>query len=236
MAQQATKTQTLWTTTDHSKHKALQKTFSSGAQSIGRPTRQNCGSCHFKGGGGDGVKHGDLDTSLTRPNKPWMFTWGPTARTFDCTRCHTTALHNIAGRVYTRPAATDRKSLIEDDLTAKITCESCHSSTPHKAGVQSQRPHGQGGLPELPHPGIRPGEPHQDVLGLVPVRQVKGRQALQKKDEFGKDSYDDHQGQMKWAKNVKPEYYWFNGSINTTTAKDTIDPSQVVISHPVGTG
>ncbi len=34
-----------------------------------RPERQNCGACHFNGGGGDGVKHGDLDTSLTKPNK-----------------------------------------------------------------------------------------------------------------------------------------------------------------------
>jgi hypothetical protein len=34
------------------------------AQAVGRPTRKNCGSCHFKGGGGDGVKHGDKDTGL----------------------------------------------------------------------------------------------------------------------------------------------------------------------------
>ncbi|MCG8428518.1 MAG: cytochrome C, partial [Chromatiales bacterium] len=29
------------------------------AQSVGKPGRENCGSCHFYGGGGDGVKHGD---------------------------------------------------------------------------------------------------------------------------------------------------------------------------------
>jgi hypothetical protein len=41
---------------------------------------------------------------------------------------------------------------------------------------------------------------------------------------------------MKWAKNVKPEYYWYNGSISSTTAKDPIDPSGKVVSlsHPVG--
>ena len=32
------------------------------AQSVGRPARKNCGTCHFFGGGGDGVKHGDLDS------------------------------------------------------------------------------------------------------------------------------------------------------------------------------
>ena len=37
------------------------------AQSVGRPSRQNCGSCHFNGGGGNAVKHGDLDESLYFP-------------------------------------------------------------------------------------------------------------------------------------------------------------------------
>ena len=34
------------------------------AQSVRVPTRENCGKCHFDGGGGNGVKHGDLDDSL----------------------------------------------------------------------------------------------------------------------------------------------------------------------------
>ena len=100
-------------------------------QDIGRPTRANCGGCHFKGGGGDGVKHGDLDSSLTKPNKALDVHMGIDGQDFDCVRCHTTKRHNIAGRIYTDPAFKHRKSLIEDDLTAKISCESCHSSTPH---------------------------------------------------------------------------------------------------------
>ena len=59
---------------------------------------------------------------------------GTDGQDFDCTRCHTTRQHHIAGRIYTAPAYTDRKSLVEDDLIAKITCESCHTSTPHKEG------------------------------------------------------------------------------------------------------
>ena len=34
------------------------------AQNIGKTSNQTCGSCHFYGGGGDYVKHGDLDSSL----------------------------------------------------------------------------------------------------------------------------------------------------------------------------
>lgn len=37
------------------------------AQSVGLPTRENCGGCHFNGGGGNAVKHGDLDMSLINP-------------------------------------------------------------------------------------------------------------------------------------------------------------------------
>jgi mono/diheme cytochrome c family protein len=33
------------------------------AQHVGKPGRANCGACHFSGGGGDAVKHGDLDSS-----------------------------------------------------------------------------------------------------------------------------------------------------------------------------
>lgn len=39
------------------------------AQSVGKPSRSTCGACHFYGGGGDGVKHGHLDSSLLNPSK-----------------------------------------------------------------------------------------------------------------------------------------------------------------------
>ena len=112
----------------------IQAELRDAAQNIGLPGRKNCGSCHFYGGGGDGVKHGDLDTSLAKPSKTLDVHMGVDGQNFNCTRCHTTTLHDISGRVYTRPAATDRKSLVEDDLTTKITCESCHTAQPHKGG------------------------------------------------------------------------------------------------------
>ena len=121
---------------DESKEMAgeIQAELRDAAQNIGLPARKNCGSCHFYGGGGDGVKHGDLDTSLAKPSKTLDVHMGLDGQNFNCTRCHTTTLHDISGRVYTRPAATDRKSLVEDDLATKITCESCHTAQPHKSG------------------------------------------------------------------------------------------------------
>ena len=49
---------------------------------------------------------------------------------------------------------------------------------PPQARGEGQRPHGQGRLPVLPHPRVRPGAAHQDALGLVHGRQEEGRQAV----------------------------------------------------------
>ena len=41
-------------------------------------------------------------------------------------------------------------------------------------------------------------------------------------------------GAMQWAKNVKPEYAWFNGSMNTLTVRDPIDPAtEVPVTAPM---
>lgn len=213
----------------------LRENIQGSVKAVVRPRRQNCGSCHFKGGGGDGVKHGDLDTSLTLPNKSLDVHMAAEGRNFDCTRCHTTTHHNIAGRVYTRPAATDRKSLIEDDLATKITCESCHSAKPHEPGskvndhtdkVACQSCH----IPEFAR--VNPTKMSWDWSQAGETRDGK---PFKTEDEFGQHNYMSIKGRMKWAKNVKPEYYWYNGSIASTTARDTIDPGSVVaVSHPVG--
>jgi octaheme c-type cytochrome (tetrathionate reductase family) len=204
-------------------------------QSVIRPERRNCGACHFKGGGGDGVKHGDLDTSLTKPNKALDVHMGTDGRNFQCTRCHTTTLHNIAGRVYTKPAATDRKSLIEDDLTTKITCESCHSSTPHKANSKANDHTDKVACQSCHIPEFARVNPTKIAWDWSQAGKLKDGKPYEVEDAFGKHSYRSIKGVMKWAKNVKPEYFWYNGSISSITAKDTIDPGKVVqVSHPMG--
>ena len=204
-------------------------------QSVIRPERQNCGGCHFKGGGGDGVKHGDLDTSLTKPNKTLDVHMGTDGRNFKCTRCHSTTMHNIAGRVYTRPAATDRKSLIEDDLATKITCESCHSSSPHKSESKANDHTDKVACQSCHIPMFARVNPTKMSWDWSQSGKTKDGKPYTTEDEFGKHDYMTIKGQFKWAKNVKPEYFWYNGSIRSVTAKDPIDPSKVVqVSHPVG--
>jgi hypothetical protein len=65
--------------------------------------------------------------------------------------------------------------------------------------------------------------------------KLKDGKPYKQKGAFGKYEYLSIKGQVKWAKNVQPEYFWFNGSIDSLTAADTIDPGQVVpSSHPAG--
>ena len=208
----------------------------SAVQQVGRPTRKNCGDCHFKGGGGDGVKHGDLDTSLTNPNKALDVHMGVDGQNFDCVRCHTTVVHNVAGRIYTAPASTHRKSLIEDDLTSKITCESCHSSTPHKAGSKANDHTDKVACQSCHIPTFARVNPTKMSWDWSKSGKLNDKgKPFKNKGAFGKYDYLTIKGEMRWDKDVEPEYFWFNGSIKSLTAADTIDPGQIVpLSHPVG--
>ncbi len=213
----------------------IQAELRAAAQNIGVPGRANCGSCHFYGGGGDGVKHGDLDTSLTKPSKTLDVHMGVDGQNFTCTRCHTTTLHDISGRVYTRPAATDRKSLVEDDLANKITCESCHTSQPHKTGKKMNDHTDKVACQSCHIPDFARINPTKMSWDWAQSGKLKDGKKFKTKDEFGKFDYLTIKGQMKWAKNVEPKYLWYNGSIKSTTAKDKIDPTETVkVSWPVG--
>ena len=70
------------------------------AQGVGLPGRENCGSCHLYGGGGDGVKHGDLDSSLERPSPSLDVHMDAEGLDFACTKCHVYNRHLVTGSRY----------------------------------------------------------------------------------------------------------------------------------------
>ncbi|MCP4694879.1 MAG: tetrathionate reductase family octaheme c-type cytochrome [Desulfobacterales bacterium] len=213
----------------------IQASIQAAVKAVGPPGRKNCGSCHFYGGGGDGVKHGDLDSSLTKPNKTLDVHMDVDGQNFDCVRCHTTRLHDIAGRVYTAPASTHRKSLVEDDLTAKITCESCHGATPHKAGSKANDHTDKVACQTCHIPEYARVNPTKMSWDWSHSGKTKDGKPYKTKGPYGKYEYLSIKGQMRWEKNLIPDYYWFNGSIDSLTAADSIDPSQTVkLSHPAG--
>jgi octaheme c-type cytochrome (tetrathionate reductase family) len=217
----------------------IQADIAAASQKVGLPERKNCGSCHFYGGGGDGVKHGDLDSSIAKPNKALDVHMGTDGQDFTCTRCHTTVKHNVAGRMYTAPAYTERKSLIEDDLTAKITCESCHGDRPHSesssVGEKANDHTDKVACQSCHIPTFARVNPTKMSWDWSTAGKLKDGKPYNTEDQFGQHDYMSIKGSMVWDKNVQPEYQWFNGSIESVTVKDTVDPSGVVaVSHPVG--
>lgn len=200
------------------------------AQSVGRPNRDNCGTCHFFGGGGDGVKHGDLDSSMSKPKKDLDIHMAVEGANFDCTRCHTTVVHKIAGRAYKTPAVEEHISLIEDDLVSRISCVSCHTSKPHEPGVKAND-HTDKVSCQACHIPVFARE--------LPTKMSWDWSTAGKKNDKGqpfkepgphkRPSYDSMKGHFVWEKNVKPEYYWWNGSIENVMAGTKIDPSKPVV-------
>jgi octaheme c-type cytochrome (tetrathionate reductase family) len=154
---------------------------------------------------------------------------------FECTRCHTTREHNIAGRIYTVPAYTDRKSLVEDDLIAKITCESCHTATPHKEGTKPNDHTDKVSCQACHIPAFARENPTKTAWDWSESGELKDGKPFKTKGPYGKHDYLSIKGRMTWEKNITPEYYWFNGVIDGVTTRDRIDPAgPVAVSHPVG--
>ncbi|MGE4299145.1 MAG: tetrathionate reductase family octaheme c-type cytochrome [Desulfovibrionaceae bacterium] len=205
------------------------------AQSVGRPNRNNCGVCHFFGGGGDGVKHGDLDSSLMNPSRDLDVHMNAEGANFDCVRCHTTEAHKVAGRCYKTPAATDRQSLIDNDLIKRITCESCHTDKPHKPGHKANDHTDIVACQSCHIPTFARVKPTKMYWDWSKAGQMKDGKPYVVEGPYGKDSYATIKGEFRWEKNVTPEYLWFNGTLTNVLYTDTIDPSKPVrINEPQG--
>jgi octaheme c-type cytochrome (tetrathionate reductase family) len=214
----------------------IQKTIQEAVQNVGLPLRQNCGACHFNGGGGEAVKHGDLDNSLVSPKKELDVHMGIDSQDFRCTRCHTTIAHQIAGRVYSTPASIQRQSLVDNDLVPKIMCESCHTTKPHKHGHKANDHTDKVACQACHIPQFAREHPTEMWWDWSKAGKLKDGKHYQEKGEFDRFIYKTHKGEFKWAQNVVPEYYWYNGSIRTLTLKDKINPTDmpVRVSWPVG--
>jgi len=184
------------------------------AQSVGLPTRNNCGSCHFNGGGGDGVKHGDLDTSLYYPSAELDVHMGQLD--FQCTDCHRTTDHQIRGRGLS----------VSVDNANQAYCTDCHDAdlthdderiTAHTDSVACQTCHIPSGA----------------------VRQPTKMEWYW--SEAGQDIPDSHdylriKGRFVYEEDFTPVYAWNNGLVSRYLLGDPINPAELTyINYPLGT-
>ncbi len=181
------------------------------AQNVGHPTRRNCGYCHFRGGGGDGVKHGDLNSSLFWPKRICDVHMGGFG--MECIDCHRTVDHKIAGRSMSSPV-----------VEGIVTCKRCHSNRPHyRNGLFNYHLNRHCKTLDC-------NTCHSPLYAkFVPTKvwwdwsTAGDRNKKVIKGPYGKPIYHFKKGSFKWVKLGKPIYAWFNGYTKRMFFGDKID-------------
>jgi octaheme c-type cytochrome (tetrathionate reductase family) len=213
------------------------------AQNVGAPTRHNCGTCHFFGGGGEGVKHGDMDVQLDSlkglPHRSLDVHMATDGANFNCTQCHTTREHAVSGRCFEVPAVEEREFVMRGVETNLLACESCHTSRPHQNPdvrtminnklndhsdkVSCQACH----IPSMAREKAtkmwwdwsKAGRKTDDGKPIVTKTEVTGMDGS--KETVA--SYDTKKGEFIWARDAVPEYIWYNNTVKHTFMGDTVD-------------
>ena len=192
------------------------------AKKVGRPSRRECGSCHFASGGGPYTKHGDLEPALVEPPADLDMHMG--RLNMRCQDCHLSVEHRIAGMSMSAPSVEGR-----------VRCERCHGETPHGvAGILSRHldDHVRAVACETCHiPSIARALPTL----LRRDYSAAGANRPAGMDRHGMPQYDKRFGTLTWGKNVVPSYLWSDGTRNASLVGGAIDPSApVVLNAPVG--
>lgn len=171
------------------------------AQGVGKPTSEMCLRCHAATGGGPNHKHGVTPTRDSDVHA---------AKGLHCVQCHTTRHHKVAG-------GSDIKA--QELLDVEVACENCHKATPHK---------GRDGKTLNAH--VKRIACQACHIPLI-ARDPKMPTAVER--DWTKPVLNEKTGlygpSNKMAGNVKPEYRWWNrtmdvppepvGSINDKKAK-----------------
>jgi octaheme c-type cytochrome (tetrathionate reductase family) len=183
------------------------------AQSVTTPSRINCGGCHFNGGGGNAVKHGDMDSSLLFPTEAIDVHMG--RHDFQCVDCHWTEEHKISGHMIS-VSATDAN---------RFDCTQCHSEevhqddriTAHLDSVACQTCH-------IPEGALR------DATKMDWDWSTAGQDIPEDPHEYLKIK-----GSFVYERNFMPDYAWYNGNADRYLLGDVIDPNEVTnLNQPAG--
>jgi octaheme c-type cytochrome (tetrathionate reductase family) len=190
------------------------------AQNVGNPGRDNCLVCHGNGGGGDNVKHGDLESSLSRVGRDIDVHLGTDGQDFTCQTCHTTDNHKIKGNAM----------VVSPNGNNHVFCTDCHDQQPHRESLLNS--HGDTVACQTCH--------IPEYAKVLPTKlywdwSAAGRDMEAATDEYGMVTYDKKKGEFVWGKNVIPAYAWYNGRGSAYLPGDKIDPSEpTFLSRPEG--
>ena len=206
------------------------------AQSVQMPTRNNCGKCHFYGGGGDNVKHGDLSSVLFDPPKKVDVHMSKEGEDFTCVTCHVGEAHEWAGSRY-EMTVNDEVGTGKPGMPRETaSCESCHSASPHPINtvegiklnthtskVACETCH----IPEIARGGVAT-EVDWDWRTMGKLKNGEGFKLKEytQGDGHHRATYKSIKGSFTYAENLQPMYAWFDGTMNYTTIDTKFDPSK----------
>ncbi len=194
------------------------------AKSVGPTSRKTCGDCHFNGGGGEAVKHAELSRQLLTPDRSCDVHMG--GYDFQCSECHRTRNHKIAGRSTSVPVSE-----------GGFSCETCHGDNPH--ACDSLLDHHLNKHAKT----IACNTCHAPVYAKCKPTKVfwdwskaGDKKRKPKKDKYGMEDYNWMKGEFIWKESAKPTYKWFNGSMKRVLMGDKVDlnASIVNLTEPVG--
>ena len=207
------------------------------AQSVEMPTRNNCGKCHFYGGGGDNVKHGDLSSVLFDPPKEVDVHMSRKGEDFTCVTCHVGEAHEWAGSRYEMTVNDKHGTGGKPGMPRETaSCESCHSAAPHPidtvkgiklnthtSKVACETCH----IPEIARGGVAT-EVDWDWRTMGKLKNGEGFKLKEytQGDGHHRATYKSIKGSFTYAENLKPMYAWFDGTMNYTTIDTKFDPAK----------
>ncbi|UCH74569.1 MAG: tetrathionate reductase family octaheme c-type cytochrome [Rhodospirillales bacterium] len=200
------------------------------ASKVGRTSRATCGTCHFRGGGGDAVKHGDLDPSMTVPDMFLDVHMDADGLNFTCSTCHTTDAHMVSGSRYA-PNASGASRVVVPGATerSRASCQACHGQRPMKSDKLND--HTDRLACTTCHvPAFARGDfPTKTWWDWSTAGRLDAEgQPVSELDAAENEIYNSKKGDFRWDRDVLPEYVWFNGNVRYTLVGDRIDPDGVV--------
>ena len=203
------------------------------AQKVGLPSIQNCGVCHFFGGGGVATKHGDLDDSILKAPRTLDVHLSRQGAGMVCTDCHRASGHDLAGPEYGTPADRREQPRFAGEAMSRMSCASCHSAAPHASAVLNR--HYRKVACQTCHiPAFARGDRASNLWwDWSTAGRMKDGRPYKEEDANGFENYNTIHGEMTWARNVKPELIWYDGSMKYTLLTDTLPAERPVILNPI---
>ncbi|MBW2735137.1 MAG: tetrathionate reductase family octaheme c-type cytochrome, partial [Deltaproteobacteria bacterium] len=186
------------------------------ARSVGRTSRGTCGNCHFFGGGGNSVKHGDMSATLFNPADHVDVHMGK--HNLVCADCHRAKDHDILGRAMSvSPSAP---------IKGRIACTDCHKGDPHKDARLNKH------LKKVSCQACHIPQMNREEATKMTWDWSKAGQENDIKDPH---VYLKIKGRFTYEKGATPTYRWYNKNATHYVLGDTIDPTKVTkMDAPIG--